>query len=133
MDNNFSDLSSLKNLNYKFIIPVAVVALFLIFGTGYYFLHQKSQPSNNPQDAQKQSQEETQRLVAEIGKLIELPTGEVPTVATVSDVSKLKNQPFFQNASNGDKVLIYSNAKKAILYSPTLKKVLEVAPINVGT
>ena len=62
---------------------------------------------------------------------MELPQ-EVPTVATVSDVSKLKNQAFFANAKNGDKVLIYQNAKKAILYRPSSNKIVEFGPINLG-
>jgi hypothetical protein len=31
----------------------------------------------------------------------------------------------------GDKVLIYSRAQKAILYSPSKNKIIEVAPINL--
>ena len=51
-------------------------------------------------------------------------------MATVSDPEKLKDQPFFAKAQKGDKVLIYSNSQKAILYSPTEDKIVEVAPIN---
>jgi hypothetical protein len=59
-----------------------------------------------------------------------LPADETPTIATVSDPEKLKDQPFFANAKKGDKVLIFSNSAKAILYSPTEDKIVEVAPIN---
>ena len=61
-----------------------------------------------------------------------LPKDETPTLATVSDPEKLKDQRFFVNAVKGDKVLVYSLAKKAILYSPSLDKIIEVAPVNVG-
>ncbi len=73
------------------------------------------------------------KLVLEVGKLIELPIGEDPTVATVTDITKLKDQPFFAKAKNGDKVLIYTNARKAILYDPQAKKVIDIAPINIGS
>jgi len=75
---------------------------------------------------------EIQRVTEAVGKLIILPEGEVPTFATVTDVEKLRqDQPFFNNAENGDKVLVYAQAKKAILYRPRVDKVVEVAPVNV--
>ena len=69
-------------------------------------------------------------VVQRVGQLILLPSDEVPTLATVSDINVLKGQLFFQNASNGDVVLMYAKARKAILYSPRLNKVIEVAPIT---
>lgn len=95
-------------------------------------LYQNQQNQIKP-DSQKGAQEEVKKLVAEVGKLIELPEGEDPTVATVTDISKLKDQPFFQKAKNGDKVLIYTNARRAILYDPLSRKVIDIAPINIGT
>lgn len=79
------------------------------------------------------SDSDTKVLIAEVGKLMFLPENETPTVATVSDPSKLKDQSFFVDAKEGDKVLIYTNAKKAILYDPSAKKIVNVAPINLGT
>jgi|SRR3989344_7360039 len=76
---------------------------------------------------------QTQKLTEEVGKLIDLPIGEEPTVATITDITKLTKQDFFQKAENGDVVLIYSQAKKAYLYSPTLKKILDVQPINTAS
>lgn len=108
---------------------LAVVGLV----AGGVFYYKLQQAKTNPQEIQKTAQEEVKKLVAEVGKLIDLPTDEDPTVATVTDVTKLADQPFFQKAKNGDKVLIYTNAKKAILYDPVAKKVLDVAPINIGT
>ena len=70
-------------------------------------------------------------LVARVGRLIVLPTDETPTIATVTDLEKLKDQPFFANAKNGDKVLLYSKARKAILYDPVADKIIEVAPVNL--
>lgn len=74
---------------------------------------------------------ETAKLKADVAKLIQLPNEE-PTIATVTDVAKLKSQPFFASARNGDRVLIFPQAKKAILYRPATGKIVEVAPINIG-
>ncbi len=115
---------------YKWAIPAAVVALVLLLVGGFFLFKNITQVNKNSQEA---TQDETKRLVSEVGKLIDLPSGEDPTVATITDITKLAGQPFFQNAKNGDKVLIYNNARKAIIYDPNAKKVIDVAPINVGT
>lgn len=104
-----------------------------LFSASFFYQNQTTQKElatfkNNPQDFAKA---ETKNLIAKVGSLVELPNEE-PTVATVTDVSKLKSQPFFSKAQNGDKVLIFTKAKKAYLYSVSLSKILEVAPLNIG-
>ncbi|HSW78826.1 MAG TPA: hypothetical protein VLF88_02310, partial [Candidatus Babeliales bacterium] len=79
------------------------------------------------------AQQEQQQLVAKVSTLTVLPAGETPTVATVTDITKLKDQPFFANAQNGDKVLIYTKAKKAYLYRPSTGKIINIAPVNIGS
>ncbi len=106
---------------------LTVVVLVLLVGSsitaGYFYLQWKkavTAPS---------AEEEIAEVTEVIGTFMELPTGEVPTIATVLDKEKLADQAFFNNSQNGDKVLIYTTAKKAILYRPSTKKVIEVAPI----
>jgi hypothetical protein len=77
-------------------------------------------------------QAETDATIAKVGKLIALPTDEKPTVATVTDASKVKDQPFFQNAQNNDIVLIYTKAQKAILYRPSTNLIVEVGAVNIN-
>lgn len=113
----------------KVILTILVLAVVAFGGAAYYFYSQLNQVK---QDPQKAAQEETKELVAKVSKLIVLPEGEEPTVATVTDPEKLKDQPFFANAKVGDKVLIYSNAKKAVLYDPVSNRIVEVAPITIG-
>ncbi len=77
--------------------------------------------------------DETTQLIARVASLVSLPEGETPTIATVADVEKLKSQTFFAKAENGDKVLIFSKARKAYLYRPSTNKIVEIGPINIGS
>ncbi len=89
--------------------------------------------SAGKQDPQKVVAAQNEALVEEVGKLILLPQGETPTVATVNDLAPLKGQAFFDHAKIGDKVLIYTTARKAFLFDPAQNKIIEVAPISIGS
>lgn len=111
------------------VITLIVVLLIAFFTVRYQNAQKEIERLTNPQEAVK---EEKKQLQDKVGKLVALPEGETPTIATVSDVNKLKSQAFFAKAENGDKVLIYTQAKKAVLYRPSINKVIEVAPVNLG-
>lgn len=115
-----------KKLTRWILISILIlVALAAGFGT-YYFYTKYQTLKKNPDIITK---EETQALTDKVGTFLQLPNNETPTIATVMDKEKVKDQPFFTNAENGDKVLLYVNAKKAILFRPSTNKVIEVAPI----
>jgi hypothetical protein len=133
---------------FKKPITWVIIILFLVIsGGGLYLLIQNSPELNssldslltsksdplNPMGSDQVSPTDTAALIAEVSKIIELPTGEEPTVAVITDVTQLQDQEFFQKAQNGDRVLIYSQAKKAFLYNPTLKKIIDVQPIAINT
>jgi hypothetical protein len=89
---------------------------------------QVSTLNNNPQIV---IQRQTDALIKRVGQLIQLPSDETPTVANVSDAEKAKQQSaFFNNAQNGDKVLMYVKAGQAILYRPSTDKIVLVAPLT---
>lgn len=102
-------------------IWVVIVAV----AVGYLLLRPKAPASVAPTD-------EARQLVQRVGELIVLPTDENPTIATIADPERLKGQAFFARAKVGDKVLIYTKAKKAILYDPEAHRIVEVAPVNIG-
>ena len=109
-------------LNKLWVKILILVVLVGAIGFGGYYYNQYIRISG---DAQAR---EMKQLVASVGRLMLLPD-EIPTVATVQDITKLSNQRFFRNAQNGDKVLIYPLASKAILYRPKLGKIVEVASV----
>jgi hypothetical protein len=119
-------LSILKTSFVKYGIAILVIALLMVYGI-------KTRPEliGLSKDSGEEQVDETQMLVEEVGKIIKLPE-EVPTIATVSEIEKVREQKFFVNAENGDKVLIFTGAKKAILYRPSEKKVIEVGVVNVN-
>lgn len=106
-----------------------ILAMSAAVGTAFYFRQEAETLKDRTTVI---AQDETKQLLASISKLIVLPEDETPTIATVSDPEALKGQPFFARAKTGDKVLIYAKAKKAILYSPTENRIIEVAPVNLG-
>ena len=108
----------------RWIIVLIILGLLIYGGLNLYksfstVSYSSGAPSSDVQD-----------LLTKVGQLAELPVGENPTVATVSDLNALKGQPFFNDAMIGDKVIIYSGAGKAILYRPSTDKIIVIAPIN---
>lgn len=118
--------------------PLVFLILLLALSVGgavfFYNQNQNTQIEIKKlrEDPRAAALEETSKLVSKIGNLIDLPQGEDPTVATVSDKEKLKDQPFFAKAENGDKVLIYTQARKAVLFRPATNKIIEVSTVNIG-
>ncbi|MDH7476745.1 MAG: LytR C-terminal domain-containing protein [Microgenomates group bacterium] len=121
-----------KNKRGFFFIFIFLILLILLFTTLYFYYQYKktSQLLKNPTVT---AQQEVKDLIKKVSRLIELPENETPTIATVTDKNKVKNQPFFAKAENGDKALIYSQAKKAILYRPSTNKIIEVMPVNIDS
>src|SRR5215469_9646187 len=88
---------------------ILTLCVILGFSLYYYLQYQNSQKLlKDPLLASEKMQES---IVSNVGKLTQLPTDEQPTIAKVSDITKLQGQPFFQHAQNGDYVLIYPRAK----------------------
>jgi len=116
----------IKNFKVLLVIFLLIVLVSLGITANFYFEMKKAQSV-----AQLSASEDIQKTIKEVSKLILLPENEEPTVATIQDREKLDGQPFFNNAKNGDKVLIYSVARKAVLYDPIRKIILEVAPLNI--
>ncbi len=108
-----------KNIFIKIFLAILIVALI---GLVVFFYSRYQRLKNS-------GELEIKDLTGKISRFMVLPD-EVPTIATVTDKNKLAEQPFFKNAEDGDKVLIFSTAAKAILFRPKLGKVIEVASIQ---
>lgn len=67
-------------------------------------------------------------MIEKISTVMQLPD-EKPTVINVTDREKLQSQEFFKKAENGDKVIIYESIRRIYLYRPSIKKIIDVAPL----
>lgn len=117
--------------NKKYIL-LLILFLLTAFPSVFFFIKYR-ESEQKLKSVLGTSSEKNSKIIEAVGKLITLPEGETPTIATVTDKDKLNNQAFFQSAKNGDILLIYSQAKKAILYDPLARKIIDVAPLSVST
>jgi len=113
-----------------FVLPILFISLLVIIG-GIFFVHRSY---FNPEAVTKREAEhqraENKDLLAELGKLIILPQEE-PLIYQIDDPELLvSEQPFFVGAEAGDKLIIYPNSAKAIIYSRTRKMIVNVGPVT---
>ncbi len=118
-------------------LAAAVVVLGLI-GTTVWSLNSYRQARaevvrlSSLKGQQEVVRQEADVLLEQVRAHLVLPEDEEPTIATISDVEVLaEQQPFFEGAQNGDKVLVYVQARKAIIYSPERDVVVNVGAVIV--
>jgi hypothetical protein len=110
---------------FLFIVIGALIALGGAYEYGRYTVYQAY--------PQLSEIERMQALLAKVGKLIQLPTGETPTMATIADAASAKEtQPFLSAAENGDILIVYANAQQAFVYRPSTNKLVAVGPVNTA-
>lgn len=131
------ELENGKHTAAQKMLFVFLIILFLVSATsaGFYFWKFKQAQQQlvmlaSPEGQKEVAQKDTAELLAKISKIILLPTDEEPVVATITDKEALaKEQPFYENASNGDRVVAYLKAKKAIIYSMDKNIIINAGPI----
>jgi hypothetical protein len=116
------------------IILIAIIAIGF-GGFFYYKLHkmQRSYVENQKQQKAEQALKDKNDLITNVGKLYLFPIDEMPTIATVSDPGLVKTQNFFTNPEAGDKVLIFTNSTKAVLYRPSINKIIDIVSVSSGS
>ncbi len=110
----------LKQRKLQFIL-VTLFSLVIIFGTIAAYSQYKLQTLTVDEllvDIPKEKQPRTgQEIIAALGRHVLLPEG-TPQIAEVQDVTRLKaSQAFFENAENGDVVVVYDSL--IFLYRPS--------------
>ncbi|MFZ5437689.1 MAG: hypothetical protein ACOZAK_01385 [Patescibacteria group bacterium] len=125
-----------KKISLKTILRVVVVLGLMGFAGWSFLKYQQTKTQvdklSNPEAQQEAIAKEREEVLAKVGKLMILPEDEEPTIATVTDAEVLAQyQPFFRKATDGDKVIIYVQSGKSIIYSPDKNIIVNVGTISV--
>ncbi len=104
-----------------FIWVIVLISIYFLVVFGLQIFNAYQTKSNAPT---------TEQILNAIRGEIILPTNEEPVIKTVTNLEEVKYQPFFMNAEVGDQVIIYSVAKKAILFRPSTNKIIEASNLQ---
>jgi hypothetical protein len=105
----------------------AGLTVLVIAVTAAFFFKEYQEVKNDPK---AKAQATSNRVIDKVSNLYFLPEDEKPTVAQIEDKSKLDGQSFFDSARNGDYLLVYTEAKIALLYREGENKLVNVGPVN---
>ena len=113
------------------LIFLVLIGSVAALGYFYYQTRQEVRRLSSIAGFDELAKREVEQVVEALGKLAVLPDEE-PIVATVTDKEALlKQSDFYKNAENGDRIIVYPNAKVAYIYSPAKNKIVNVGPFIV--
>ena len=105
-----------------------VVLIIAAWSYGFYEIGRASVYSAHPELS---GNEQATAILSKVSKLIQLPSNETPTMATITDAAAAKKaQPFLANAQNGDVLIVYTSAQEALLYRPSSNVLITVGPVD---
>ncbi|HEY1037192.1 MAG TPA: hypothetical protein VGE62_01260 [Candidatus Paceibacterota bacterium] len=109
------------------ILLLAVVAL----GYGYYQKQNELKMLKDPAAQAEVARKDAIAVAAQASSIVLLPEGEeVPEVLTINDAElAIKEQPNLAGVVTGDKILLYVTSGKAIVYSPSRNKIVNILPV----
>lgn len=112
------------------LLPFVVLSIAVVLVVTSVYFYTKYSTTQSLLKSFGSEQDKVGGVVAKVSKHFDLPQDDQVTLATVSDITKLKNQSFFAKAQNNDKVLIYPKSSLAILYREKIDRIINVGPIN---
>lgn len=112
---------------FRFRTLFSLVMVFLAMGATF-FIGRETARNDSPQRAE---QEQVADILQKVGSLIELPRGESPQVGVVENAAAIREvQPFLATSEDGDILIVYAEAKIALLYRPSAHKLIAVGPVS---
>lgn len=127
-------------ISKRFIKRIFGLLLMLLLLAGAifgWFKYQETQDQNrqaqaeierlsNPAESAKRAEDQ---LIEDVKKVAVVPHDERPTIADVTDAEQLKDQPLFAHIENGDKVLLFTKARRQVIYRPSTKQVITLVTL----
>lgn len=110
---------------FNIILMTMVIVPLLLSGLLIYKI--------NKVDKETSNKKATEELIEKVSKIYLVPEGEEPTIASVSDPQAVKNNSFFTLSEKDDKILIFPKSGRAVLYRPSINKIIETTAINIDT
>lgn len=118
----FGKAAPKKSRLHIWIIVLAAICVIAIATSVFFYLRSTTSPATS-------ASRERDALVREVGQLVLLPNEEA-SVLTVADKSKLKNVALTDRVENGDKMLLFAQSKRLVVYRPKSHKVIDMLTIS---
>ena len=128
----------------KFVLVAGYIFIALMIAgscLGTYYFYSKYKKTNADYQELKSkyndliehpeqlAKSEADLYLEKVKKLTDVPSSETPEIQTILDISQLKDQEFFKDAANGDKILVFKEAKQAIIFRPSTNQIVNSGPL----
>lgn len=114
----------MKNKNLLSLLIIIIIAVLSIA------IFKKFNPTVKTGEGQL-TEKQIKTLVIKVSKLINVPE-ETPVIATIIKADQLiAEQKFYAGSKDGDYLMVFSKAQKAIIYRESEDKLINVGPIIV--
>lgn len=111
----------------KKILALLIIIVIVLLG---FAIFKKFNPSVKIPEGQL-SEKEIKVLVNKVSKLINVPE-ETPVIATIIEADQLiAEQKFYVGSKDGDYLMVFPKAQKAIIYREKENKLINVGPIII--
>lgn len=123
-------------------LVTALCVLLLLASVGYN-AYQYLQIQDYRKTPTKAAQEEQTRVTELVRKRYQIPTystkdgdkdvtkEDTPQIATITDITKMKGQTFFDKAQNGDYIVVFPNTRIALIYREKTDQIINSGPVSV--
>jgi hypothetical protein len=113
-------------MSHKKIISILIIIIIVLLG---YAVYDKFFATTMPEG--QLSEKQIKSLVVKVSKLINVPE-ELPVVATIIKAEELMvEQKFYTGSKDGDYLIVFPTAQKAMIYRKDEDKLINVGPIIV--
>jgi hypothetical protein len=119
---------SVAKLSFSWVI--ALMGIVVIIAAAAVYIITRNANTSAPNTTNTATSSADAALLTKLSSVMLLPEGEDPVISTITDAQGLKQDaPFYQNTENGDKILIYIESGKIIIYRESENLVVNAGPI----